>query len=71
MKAVFIVLIFFSGVVIGGTVFTVNSIGDSPDASLNNNCYTGSTIGGQPECTLRAAIQESNNTSGASIDFNI
>lgn len=71
MKIVFMVLMVFSGVALAGTVFTVNSIGDNPDASLNNVCNTGSTIGGQPECTLRAAIQEANNTSDASIQFNI
>ncbi len=42
--------------------FTVNSTGDSGDLFPGNGtCYTGNIIGRlQPECTLRAAIEEAN-----------
>jgi uncharacterized repeat protein (TIGR01451 family)/CSLREA domain-containing protein len=57
------------------SVFTVNSAGDAPDASIGNGaCATGGTIGsGAPECTLRAAIQESNASIGDkdTIEFEI
>ena len=54
--------------VAGGTTpmtFTVNSTGDAADADTNDGaCDTGNTItipiAGTPECTLRAAIQQSN-----------
>jgi CSLREA domain-containing protein len=47
--------------------FTVNSTGDESDATLNGTCAT--SLG---TCTLRAAIQEANNTVGSdSIVFNI
>ncbi len=46
---------------------TVNSTGNSPDTSPGDGvCNTGGTIGGNPECTLRAAIQEAN--ASATID---
>lgn len=53
--------------------YTVNSTDDDVDASLDGVCDTGGPlIGGQPECTLRAAIQEANNTSDAdTIEFNV
>ena len=53
--------------------FTVNSTGDAAVASLNGDCATGSLIGGAPECTLRAALQEANHAgaSVANISFNI
>ncbi len=41
------------------STFTVNSLGDTPDAILNGVC---ADAGGQ--CTLRAAIQEANSNSG-------
>ena len=44
--------------------FTVNSGSDRPDQTLNGTCDTGQTVNGQPECTIRAAIQEANNVSG-------
>ena len=43
------------------SVFTVNSIGDEPDASPGDSIAE--TVAGQ--CTLRAAIQEANATLGA------
>ncbi len=42
--------------------FTVNSIGDDVDMSIDGTCDTGMLVGGQPECTLRAAVQEANAT---------
>ena len=51
----------------------VNSTGDGSDASLGDGaCDTGNTVGPDPECTLRAAIQEANALAGSdSIGFNI
>jgi CSLREA domain-containing protein len=53
------------------TTFTVNRIGDQPDLNLANSiCDVSSNSGKQ--CTLRAAIQEANDTPGADvINFNI
>ncbi len=40
---------------------TVNSTGDDPDTNPGDgSCNTGGTVGSKPECTLRAAIEESN-----------
>ena len=42
-------------------VFSINSNGDASDASLGDGvCDTGGLVGGLPECTLRAAIEEAN-----------
>lgn len=39
----------------------VNSVGDGSDVKPTNGlCSTGATVDGEPECTLRAAIQEAN-----------
>lgn len=47
----------------GETIIEVNSTSDKADAGLNGICNTGPIVlGTQPECTLRAAIQESNFT---------
>ncbi len=59
-----------------GTTFVVNSTADLEDEALRdspNACDTGRfVLGSGPECTLRAAIQEANNTTGADrIHFNI
>ncbi len=56
--------------------YVVNSINDLPDASIDGECDTGMLVGGAPECTLRAAMQEANaNDNGAfgtdTISFNI
>jgi hypothetical protein len=56
--------------------FTVNYPGDSGDQKPGDGkCFTGANIGigvGEPECTLRAAIQEANKLPGAdTINFNI
>ncbi len=56
----------------GGLV--VNSVGDKGDKTLGDGlCDTGDTISnGDPECTLRAAIEEANALSGPStISFDI
>ena len=52
--------------------FTVNSTADTQDANLSNTvCDVNASAKGN-QCTLRAAIQEANNTSGADvISFNI
>jgi hypothetical protein len=42
--------------------FAVNSDGDAPDAGLDGTCDTGAGPG--VVCTLRAAIEESNNSAG-------
>lgn len=49
----------------------VNSTGDSSDAAIGDGlCDTGGTVGEWPECTLRAAIEESNASSTASNTIN-
>src|SRR5215217_2548530 len=60
------------------TTFTVNSTADHSDAVLGvDGCFTGYTVDGAggakvPECTLRAALNEANYTSGAdTINFAI
>lgn len=65
------------GVTAGETTYTVNSTGNSSDSNLGDGrCDTGGTvnIGNGPvtECTLRAAIQQSNAVKGREvIEFNI
>src|SRR5215204_3643162 len=55
------------------TTFTVNSTADHADAILGiDACDTGYTVTGAggtpvPECTLRAALNEANYTSGAEV----
>jgi CSLREA domain-containing protein len=55
----------------GAATFTVNKIGDAADLNLTNaKCDVSTKAGNQ--CTLRAAIQEANDTPGAdTINFNI
>ena len=55
----------------GATTFVVNKTGDAADLNLaNSKCDSSSKSGNQ--CTLRAAIQEANDTAGAdTINFNI
>lgn len=57
----------FGGAFLASALFalptaTVNSTGDLPDSNLGDGvCHTGmDNVAGQPECTLRAAIQEAN-----------
>ena len=46
--------------------FVVNATADAPDAAANPEvCDTGALVGTEPECTLRAAIQEANASPGA------
>jgi CSLREA domain-containing protein len=54
------------------TTFTVNSTGDASDADLTNAaCDVDATTAGN-QCTLRAAIQEANDTTGAdTINFDV
>lgn len=55
----------------GAATFVVNRIGDAPDLNLANAACDVSTNSGK-QCTLRAAIQEANDTPGADIiNFNI
>jgi CSLREA domain-containing protein len=50
----------------------VNSTGDAPASKPADGCYTGNTIsGGDPECTLRAAIQALNAGFADTITFAI
>ena len=51
----------------------VNSTGNSSDTNAGDGvCSTGGTVGSDPECTLRAAIQEANAQSGPdTIHFDI
>lgn len=53
--------------------FMVNSVADSGDAGLADNvCDTGQLVGTDPECTLRAAVQQANFSTGShTIDFAI
>jgi len=53
--------------------FTVNSTGDAADADTGDAlCDTGALVGGDPECTLRAAIQQANASAGAdAVEFSI
>jgi uncharacterized repeat protein (TIGR01451 family)/CSLREA domain-containing protein len=62
LVAVLTTLMAFPGAVhAASAVFTVNSTGDAPDAVIGDGvCATGGTVGSDAECTLRAAIQESN-----------
>ena len=68
---VVLILMLSSGPADAETTFTVNNTGNARDINLNNSvCDSSSDRGIQ--CTLRAAIQESNDTSGAdTINFNI
>ena len=45
--------------IIPGTTYTVDSLGDAADAAIDGNCATVSGV-----CTLRAAIEESNASAG-------
>jgi hypothetical protein len=52
--------------------FIVNRNGDAPDANINNAACDANASQRGNQCTLRAAIQESNDTAGADqIRFNI
>lgn len=50
----------------------VNSTGDEPDATVGDNrCDTDGNPANGDQCTLRAAIQETNFTAANAIDFNL
>lgn len=50
----------------GQTLFFINSVGDAANQDPGNGfCATGTMVGGVPECTLRAAIEEANETTGS------
>jgi CSLREA domain-containing protein len=56
---------------LGATTFVVNKIGDASDLNPGNGTCDSSTNTGK-QCTLRAAIQEANDTPGVdTINFNI
>jgi hypothetical protein len=60
-----------SGPADAATTFTVNKTSDAKDSRISDSVCDTSRQNGK-QCTLRAAIQESNDTSGAdTIDFNI
>ena len=63
----------FSAVATVRNTIVVNSTGDSPDAAAGDGaCDTGAFVGINPECTLRAAINEANAFAGTElIEFNI
>ncbi len=61
-------LVIFLGAPLGAATFTVNNVGDAPDANTGDNvCATAGAV-----CTLRAAIQQANATAGTdTIAFSI
>jgi hypothetical protein len=66
-----ILLALSSGPVEAATTFTVNKTGDAGDRRISDSVCDSSRLNGK-QCTLRAAIQESNDTLGAdTINFNI
>jgi hypothetical protein len=67
-----VVLALWSGPAHAAATFTVNRTGDAPDANLANAaCDVNASASGN-QCTLRAAIEEANDTDGADvIKFNI
>ena len=50
---------------------TVNSTGDGADSDTTDGVCDGGTVDGSTNCTLRAAIQQTNAGTGALIEFNI
>lgn len=64
---IFLVLFFTASA--RGAIFVVNSTGDAADANLADNLCETATAG---ECTLRAAIEQANQTAGAdAVNFGI
>ena len=49
----------------------VNSTGDAAATDAEEGCDTGAAVNGQPECTLRAAIEAANAAGGGEISFDI
>lgn len=56
---------------IPSATLTVNSTSDRAATNPSQGCKTGLSVGGKPECTLRAAIQTVNAGKGNAIDFDI
>jgi CSLREA domain-containing protein len=56
---------------IPSATLTVNSTSDRAATNASQGCKTGLSVGGKPECTLRAAIQTVNAGKGNAIDFDI
>ena len=50
---------------------TVNSTGDGADSDTSDGVCDDGTVDGSTNCTLRAAIQQTNAGTGATIEFNI
>lgn len=53
------------------TGLIVNSTGDGSAEDPADGCDTGGTVNGEPECTLRAAIEAANAAGGGEITFDI
>ena len=51
--------------------YTVNSTGDGADSDTSDGVCDDGTVDGSTNCTLRAAIEQTNAGSGAAIKFNI
>lgn len=49
----------------------VNSTGDAPAENPELGCNTGNEVGGEAECTLRAALESTEADNGGEITFNI
>ena len=54
-----------------GDTHTVNSTGDGADADTSDGVCDDGTVDGSTNCTLRAAIQQTNAGTGAAIKFDI
>jgi hypothetical protein len=68
---VVLILVLSSGPADAATTFSVNKTSDAKDRRISDSVCDTSRLRGK-QCTLRAAIQESNDTSGAdTIKFNI
>ena len=65
LAVVFAQVAFGIGSAAAASTFNVNSTADRVDLSPGNGvCATGNLVGGAPECTLRAAVQEANALAG-------
>lgn len=71
LLAVVVLLVLPSGPADAATTFTVNKTGDAGDRRISDTVCDSSRNRGD-QCTLRAAIEEANDTTGAdTIRFNI
>ncbi|NNC80353.1 MAG: CSLREA domain-containing protein, partial [Acidimicrobiales bacterium] len=64
---------FSAAAIVSTTKAVVNSTGDGADLSIGDGlCNTGAlNVSGAPECTLRAAVQESNASAVDLVEFNV